>query len=83
MQGKNILLLELHDLWYSDIQIGIYWAISSKALKYQVFLLAKFLNCMNFPLFFPLWAETRESFYFSLATLSKSLAEDRLASLVE
>ena len=58
-------------------------SIFQNSLIFQGLPPVKYPNLMYFPLFLPLPAETRENFYASPTTLSKSLAEVRFASLVE
>ncbi len=68
-------------VWISIIQIKN--SIFQNSLIFQGLPPVKYPNLMYFPLFLPLPAETREIFYASPTTLSKSLAEVRFASLVE
>lgn len=63
--------------------IDIKNSIFQNSLIFQGLPPVKYPNLMYFPLFLPLPAETRENFYASPTTLSKSLAEVRFASLVE
>lgn len=64
-------------------KIQVYRVNPLKILIYQGLPPITSSNLMCFPLFLPLRAETRESFYFPPTTLSRSLADDRLASRVE
>lgn len=64
-------------------QIPVYLLNPLQPLIFQGFPPTECSNLMRFPLFLPLRAEIRETFYFPPTTLSSSRAEVRFASLVE
>ncbi len=64
-------------------QIGICLSNPQKPLIFQGFTPVFRSNLICLPLFLPLRAETRATFYSPPTTLSSSLAEVRFASLVE
>ena len=70
---------------YGEVVVSpfkIYPTIPLKTLYLQGFSPFTTAHFMYFPLFLPLRAETRESFYSPPTTLSSNLAELRFASLV-
>ena len=64
-------------------QLGICLSNPQKPLIFQGFTPVFHSNLICLPLFLPLRAETRATFYSPPTTLSSSLAEVRFASLVE